>query len=100
MLGEQNTESNGIKYTNYTKVNYWSGDIPHYGDSLYLDGKFDPKKLTVTAYTPYEHFAVTKFDYIKKDKPSKFFADWFWPSIGTCLICLYGIKYYLKIIII
>ena len=94
--GDQATNLNGVKYTNFTTVNDWMGDIPNYGDYLYVNGTLDPQKLTVIAYTPYEHFEVKNFDYISSNTPSKYFADWFCPSIGMCILILYGLRYYYK----
>lgn len=96
MLGERNQNENGVTYTNFSKVNYWVGDLPHQGEFLFINGSFDPEKLTVTAYTPYESFQVTHFDHIKKDYPEKFYADWLFPSFGLFLILGFGAWYYIR----
>ncbi|MFA6876061.1 MAG: hypothetical protein WCQ87_05460, partial [Parabacteroides sp.] len=96
LLGEQHRDSNGIIYTNFSNVDYWKGDLPHSGEFLYINGSFDPEKLTVTAYTPYENFSVTTFNYTKKDYPTQFFADWLFPSFGLFVILWFGAWYYLK----
>jgi len=96
LLGEQHRTENGIIYTNFSNVNYWKGDLPHTGEFLYINGSFDPEKLTVTAYTPYENFSVAHFDYVKKDYPVKFFADWLFPSFGLFLILWFGAWYYIR----
>lgn len=96
MLGERNQNENGVIYTNFSKVNYWVGDLPHQGEFLFINGSFDPEKLTVTAYTPYESFQVTHFDHIKKDYPEKFYADWLFPSFGLFLILGFGAWYYIR----
>lgn len=96
LLGEQHRTENGIIYTNFSNVNYWKGDLPHSGEFLYINGSFDPEKLTVTAYTPYENFSVAHFDYVKKDYPVKFFADWLFPSFGLFLILWFGAWYYIR----
>lgn len=96
LLGEQHRNDDGIVYTNFSNVNYWKGDLPHSGDFLFINGSFDPEKLTVTAYTPYESFQVTHFDYLKKDYPAKFFADWLFPSFWLFLIMWFGAWYYIR----
>jgi len=96
LLGEQHQDDNGVTYTNFSNVNYWKGDLPHTGEFLYINGSFDPEKLTVTAYTPYENFSVTDFNYTKKDYPLKFFADWLFPSFGLFVILWFGAWYYLR----
>lgn len=96
LIGEQRTNDNGIIYTNFSKVNYWKGDLPHTGEFLFINGSFDPEKLTVTAYTPYESFQITHFDYVKKDYPAKFYADWLFPSFGLFLILGFGAWYYIR----
>lgn len=96
LLGEQHRNENGIIYTNFSKVDHWKGDLPHSGDFLFVNGSFDPGKLTVTAHTPYESFQVTHFDYVKKDYPEKFYADWLFPSFGLFVILGFGAWYYLR----
>lgn len=96
MIGERHKNDNGVIYTNFSKVNYWNGDLDHQGEFLYINGSFDPEKLTVTAYTPYESFQVIHFDHIKKDYPDKFYADWLFPSFGLFLILGFGAWYYIR----
>lgn len=96
LTGEREKNENGVEYTNFSKVNYWKGDIPHYSEYTYLTSPFDPEKLTVTAYTPYEDFQVINFDYVKKDFPAKFVSDWLLPSFGLFLILGFGAWYYIK----
>ena len=96
MIGEQHKNENGVIYTNFSKVNYWKGDLPHQGEFLFINGSFDPDKLTVTAYTPYESFQVIHFDHIKKEYPDKFYADWLLPSFGLFVILGFGAWYYIK----
>ena len=96
LLGEQHRNENGVLYTNFSQVNYWKGDLPHNGEFLFINGSFDPEKLTVTAYTPYESFQVIHFDHIKKVYPDKFYADWLFPSFGLFLILGFGAWYYIR----
>lgn len=96
LLGEQHKNNEGIIYTNFSKVDYWTGELNHSGEFLFINGSFDPKKLTVTAYTPYEEFQVTHFDYIKKEFPVKYYADWLYPSFGLFLIIWIVAWYYIK----
>ena len=66
------------------------------GEFLFINGSFDPEKLTVTAYTPYESFQVIHFGHIKKVYPDKFYADWLFPSFGLFLILGFGAWYYIR----
>lgn len=96
LLGERRRNENGVIYTNFSKVNYWKGDLHHQGQFLFIDGPFDPEKMTVTAYTPYETFQVTHFDYVKKDYPEKFYDDWVFPSFGLFVILGFGAWYFIR----
>lgn len=96
LLGERRRNENGVLYTNFSKVNYWKGDLHHQGQFLFIDGPFDPEKMTVTAYTPYEAFHVTHFDYVKKDYPEKFYEDWVFPSFGLFVILGFGAWYFIR----
>lgn len=96
LLGEQHVNEKGIVYTNFSNVNYWKGDLDHQGEFLFVNGSFDPEKLTVTVYTPYESFQVTHFDYVKKDYPVKFYADWLFPSFGLFLVLWLVAWYYIR----
>jgi len=96
LLGEQHRNENGVLYTNFSHVNYWKGDLHHQGEFLFIDGSFDPEKLTVTAYTPYESFHVTHFDHVKKVYPDKFYADWLFPSFGLFVILGFGAWYFIR----
>lgn len=58
LIGERNTGSNGVEYTTYSRCNIWEGAIPHMGDELIISGKFDPGKLHIKYYTPYESFDI------------------------------------------
>ena len=77
-------------------MNYWTGDYYHVGDSARLPNNFDPSNLTVTAYTPYESFNVTDFDYYKKSTSQTIVAGWFYRYLGVLIILLFGAFYYLK----
>lgn len=96
LLGERRRNENGVLYTNFSKVNYWKGNLHHQGQFLFIDGPFDPEKMTVTAYTPYEAFHVTHFDYVKKDYPEKFYEDWVFPSFGLFVILGFGAWYFIR----
>lgn len=97
MVGERETDENGVEYTNYTRVNYWEGVLPHIGESAYISvPSFDPEKLTVTAYTPYSSFQVVNFTYVKQNILSSILADWVLPYFGVLAILCAGGWYYLK----
>jgi len=96
MIGERQTDKNGVEYTNFSSVNYWKGELYHSGEMLYVNGVFDPEKLTVKAYTPYETLNVEKVDLIKYEAPDKIVADWFFPSIGVMILLGFGARFYMK----
>ncbi|MFA6727525.1 MAG: right-handed parallel beta-helix repeat-containing protein [Prevotella sp.] len=63
LVGEKKADEAGILYTKYTRVNSWDGNISTFDDSIIIYGDFDPSKLKVTCYTPYENFTVTDFEH-------------------------------------
>lgn len=62
LIGERLTDKAGIQYTHFSRCEMWSGSIPHMGDEILLVGKFDPSKLSIKCYTPYESFDVEKIE--------------------------------------
>ena len=62
LIGERLTDKAGIQYTHFSRCEMWSGSIPHMGDEILLIGKFDPSKLSIKCYTPYESFDVEKIE--------------------------------------
>jgi len=89
-VGERQTDENGIQYTDFSNLEYWSGDLQHHGNWLYVLGEFDRSKLNVAISTPYDDMNVEEFRIIKNDYPQEAIAFWFYPTIGF-LICLYFI---------
>lgn len=63
LVGEKKADETGILYTEYVQVNSWDGNISTFDDSIIIYGDFDPNKLKVTCYTPYENFTVTDFEH-------------------------------------
>jgi hypothetical protein len=61
-IGESITEDSGVIHTNITDVDYWEGDLDHFGDGIYINDTFDQDKLKIRAYTIYEEIP-TKTDY-------------------------------------
>jgi hypothetical protein len=97
MLGLRHMDNeSGIQYTNFTDADFWKGDLPNYGDSLYINGSnFDPKKLTVEAYNPYENKTVDiKYTLHKVDDQSSFDLE----TLLKLIIILLGILKLLKLI--
>lgn len=62
LIGERLTDKAGIQYTHFSRCEMWSGSIPHMGNEIILIGKFDPSKLSIKCYTPYESFDVEKIE--------------------------------------
>jgi hypothetical protein len=64
MLGERLSDSNGLEYTAYTRCNLFEGNISHMGNELIIYDNFDPSKLHIKYYTPYESSEVTDIEII------------------------------------
>jgi len=64
MIGERNTDSYGLQYTVFSRCDLWEGSIPHMGDELLIIGNFDPSKLHIMYYTPYESFEITDIEIV------------------------------------
>lgn len=98
MIGERYTDPvTNIESTNFIDVDYWEGDLSHYGDSLYINGTFDPKKLKVEAYSPYESVTLKK-EHIIEEQSEKAFADGLFGFIIKTLIYLFGIDRVIRIL--
>lgn len=64
LIGERLTDESGIQYTVFSRCELWDGNIPHMGNEILLIGKFDPAKLKIKYYTPYESFDVEDVEVI------------------------------------
>ena len=89
MRGEREFKDN-VQYTEYTRLDDWSGELNNTGEWCFIYGAFDKSKLHVTATTPYQDINVTNFDIDRYDYPKDPIAFWFYPTVGF-LICLYFI---------
>jgi len=76
MIGERITDDTGIQYTLFSRCDSWYGDIPHMGNELIIPGEFNPNKLDIKCYTPYESFDVTdiQIEYHKNVGESRLFT--------------------------
>jgi hypothetical protein len=89
MRGEREVKDN-IQYTEYTRLDDWSGEFNNTGEWCFIYGAFDESKLHVIATTPYQDINVTNFDINRHDYPKDPISFWFYPTVGF-LICLYFI---------
>jgi Right handed beta helix region len=89
LVGEREQKDN-VQYTEYTRLEDWSGDLNHTGQWCFVYGTFDESKLNVKATTPYQEVNVTDFNITRHDYPKEPIAFWFYPTVGF-LICLYFI---------
>jgi hypothetical protein len=89
LVGEREQKDN-VEYTEYTRLEDWSGDLNHTGQWCFVYGTFDESKLNVKATTPYKEVNVTDFNITRHDYPKEPIAFWFYPTVGF-LICLYFI---------
>jgi len=64
LIGERLTDKVGLQYTAFSRCELWDGNIPHMGNEILLIGKFDPAKLKIKYYTPYESFDVEDVEVI------------------------------------
>jgi hypothetical protein len=62
MFGERITDNLGIQSTVYSRCDMWEGVIPHMGNELLLIGIFDPAKLNIKCYTPYESYEIKNIE--------------------------------------
>jgi len=62
MIGEVIIDNNEFKKIIYTKCDSWTGEIPHMGEEFIIVGKFDPTKLNIKHYTPYESSDVKNIE--------------------------------------
>ena len=69
MMGERREDKNGVECTIYSSVDRWNGNIPQINNSLVIYGPFDPDKLTVSCFTPYEKFEITEFKHTVHETP-------------------------------
>jgi hypothetical protein len=91
LSGVRNQTKEGVKFTEYTHVNRWTGDIEHQGDWINVMGEFNPKMLNVTVDTPYQHIPVTNFNIIYKPFAKHAIAGWFYPFIAILVIVFLNI---------
>lgn len=89
LVGERE-QKNNVEYTEYTRLEDWSGDLNHTGQWCFVYGTFDESKLHVKATTPYQEVNVTDFNITWHDYPKEPIAFWFYPTVWF-LICLYFI---------
>lgn len=76
MIGERITDETGLQYTAFSRCDMWEGTLPHMGNELIVTGNFDPEKLRIKYYTPYESFEVEDIEiiYHKNEGGSPFMA--------------------------
>lgn len=83
MLGERLTDSSGVEYTSYSRVNQWDGGLNHMSDSCIIhDSHFDPAKLKVVYRTPFENVTVADLKITEHNAPSE---KWQVPELGFIL---------------
>ena len=85
-VGERIRGDNGIIHTNITEVNYWDGDLDHFGDGLYIEGEFDQDKLKIRAYTIYEEIPTESEYFLHEYKAQRLLS--FENIIVILKICL------------
>lgn len=82
LIGQRQTEQNGLEYTNYTKADLWEGSIPNMDNILVIPGKFDQNQLEITCYTPYENYTVNDYKIVIHE-PEK--SVWAYPMLAWFL---------------
>jgi len=93
LVGEKNTTSEGVKFTEYTSLEHWEGRLQHQGKWISVNDEFDKSKLKVVVHTPYDEINVKNFTVIKKDYPSRFMAKWLAPFIWILIVLCIGCWY-------
>jgi hypothetical protein len=82
LVGSRNQSSYNIECTEFSRLEFWTGNLQHSGSWLYVLGEFDQSELNVTASTPYETIPVSDFNITKFNFPKTIIANWFYPELA------------------
>jgi hypothetical protein len=93
LTGIRNQTDTGVIYTEYSRINRWTGELEHQGDWVNVLDIFDKTKLNVTVETPYKEVKVDKFEIKVSKFPQRAIAGWFYPFIAALLILFFYIKW-------
>ncbi len=93
LTGIRNQTDTGVIYTEYNRINRWTGELEHQGDWVNVLDIFDKTKLNVTVETPYKEVKVDKFEIKVSKFPQRAIAGWFYPFIAALLILFFYIKW-------
>jgi hypothetical protein len=93
LTGIRNQTDTGVIYTEYSRINRWTGELEHQGDWVNVLDIFDKTKLNVTVETPYKEVKVDNFEIKVSKFPQRAIASWFYPFIAALLILLLYIKW-------
>lgn len=93
LTGIRNQTDTGVIYTEYSRINRWTGELEHQGDWVNVLDIFDKTKLNVTVKTPYKEVKVDNFEIKVSKFPQRAIAGWFYPFIAALLILLLYIKW-------
>lgn len=93
LTGIRNQTDIGVIYTEYSRINRWTGELEHQGDWVNVLDTFDKTKLNVTVETPYKEIKVDKFEIKVSKFPQRAIAGWFYPFIAALLILFLYLKW-------
>lgn len=86
LIGEKQTDDKGIEHTYYTRVNRWDGNSSIMADEFIINGPFDPTKLSLTYYSPYERISISDVRVTVHDLEKN---TWKVPGIGLVIRILF-----------
>ena len=92
LVGARNTTESGVKFTEYSELEHWDGDVTNQADWVQIPGRLNPDKLKVTAYTPYKEIEVKKYKAYNKEAPDEPIAWWFKPSLGLLGVIVFYLR--------
>lgn len=91
MVGVSNTTENGVKFTEYSRLEYWTGDKINIGDWVEGAGQYDDDNVKVIAHGIYKDYDNVDFEIVKKEIPKKLIAWWVYPEVVLDLALVFGI---------
>jgi hypothetical protein len=72
---------------NHENADIWSGELPHRGNAVYLNGTFNPEELLVTCYNSQGYKKITDFNIREeKDNSNQILNPALWSFVGTLTI--------------
>jgi hypothetical protein len=95
MVGITNETESGVKYTEYSRLDYWEegGARIHTGEWISLQGRYSPENISVDASSPYKTYKDVEFEVIEKklQEDGELIKWWVYPEVILNLSLCFGI---------